>query len=1139
MQKDNGRLYLSRVPKSFSRVDLKRYSRLVIAITFFLTVQSCFASDIRQFSSGVEEETVSLALPYCSASVNFSLPARCMVLEATVSIAPAQLDGVYFPEDVALLLNNNVIWQFNGTGFGAYGRQTLFADGSIRANQNIDFGGGSKTTYIRCPRTANLTRADLTVDCRAMVKPGELMNISGKDPKGYLGDGLAFADVNGDGYSDLIIGDPGNSTVGKDAGAVHIFYGGRQTNNTPDLTIYGQDDMGAFGMEIANAGDMNDDGYDDLVISAPLSNVSDWGSGRVYIFLGGRSMDTIPEIICAGAANERLGCAVEGIGDINHDGFDDILIGSYLNRAYLYYGNQTVNNIPAMVFNGSGSYDMFGAAIASAGDVNGDGYPDILIGAPDNNSAAGKVYIYIGGSVMDTQSDWEFAGDQYDHLGYVVTSAGDLNGDGYDDIALGLANKAGTAPGMGRTLIFNGGETINNMPDVSINGTYENEHFGMSVFGAGDVNGDGYDDLLVGAPIPYPDTLNSHISIYFGSAKMDSFPDFTLTSDKYYDNYGLALSGGGDANGDGFDEILVGAPHDTYGRAYLYSFAPFMTEPSIRVGDQTIWMAADQFAGNRTNFSAQQLKYALDSYLRSNSATGIDFYGNAYTDIPLTCEAKSNGKISLYGLNLTYFVNASVPDFSGPLNKYLADHANDTDPSGRINISLRITSESPGSIRIYDLQITIDEPPALLSHIPDIGIDEDTANSTILNLSDFFRDDYDPASVLEFSIISTPNPNVTVSIYQGLYLSVDALDGKASDNWTGILNLTIRCIDRWGQATDSNPFAVEIHNVNDLPDFDSRPLLNATVGIEYIYRPLVSDGDNDPLAFYVIGPAGMTMDALTGLLIWTPSAGGLFNISIGVTDGIVTAFQNFMIDVFQPNRNPRISSSPTLIARVGELYEYNVSADDADGNNLTFSLKTADTGISINSSSGAISWMPVKAGTFPIVVKVTDGNGGETIQEFTVTVAEAIRPRLQVNFPSEGKSVSGKIILNCTVVPGTFALASVRVRIDGGEWQDADRLFIHPTWTYSLDTSRLRNGQHILEALASDTGGYSDSVSVNFTVANQIDSKGNILPLMIGISIIIIAVLAGCIFVFYRWRMAKREPPIPFAVATLVKGPDR
>ncbi|MEE9432442.1 MAG: integrin alpha, partial [Melioribacteraceae bacterium] len=198
-------------------------------------------------------------------------------------------------------------------------------------------------------------------------------------------------------------------------------------------------------------------------------------------------------------------------------------------------------------FNGMNAGDKFGTAVSSAGDVNGDGYGDVIVGADGNNGNTGKAYIFFGGNIINNMPDVTLTGEAFgDRFGYSVSTAGDVNGDGYSDVIVGAyVNGSFT----GKSYLYFGSYTISgnitaSNADVTMTGEATSNFFGYSVSSAGDVNGDGYSDVIVGA---YGNTINTGKSyIYFGGSTMNPTANVTLTGEVTGDRFGISVSSTGD-----------------------------------------------------------------------------------------------------------------------------------------------------------------------------------------------------------------------------------------------------------------------------------------------------------------------------------------------------------------------------------------------------------------------------------------------------------------------------------------------------------------------------------------------------------------------------------------------------------------
>jgi len=194
---------------------------------------------------------------------------------------------------------------------------------------------------------------------------------------------------------------------------------------------------------------------------------------------------------------------------------------------------------------------------------------------------------------------------------------------------------------------------------------------------------------------------------------------------------------------------------------------------------------------------------------------------------------------------------------------------------------------------------------------------------------------------------------------------------------------------------DSLPATVSIQaaNVNDPPKITSQPITKGTEAQAYSYQVTATDANGDTLAYSLpTAPSGMTINPSTGLIQWTmPASGGPFAVTVNVADGNGgTASQSFQVAL---NHNPQITSQPTTLTIVGKAYSYPVTATDADGNTLSYSLTTAPSGMTVNPNTGLIQWtQPTLGGPFNVTVLVSDGNGGTAIQQYTLTVAISNNP---------------------------------------------------------------------------------------------------------------------------------------------------
>jgi len=386
--------------------------------------------------------------------------------------------------------------------------------------------------------------------------------------------------------------------------SAHSFAYATKYDLTPQTVHLGENAGDWFGHALSPAGDFNGDGYEDFVVCANQYAAGS-NTGRCYVFLGSndpinRNASDVSVIkLTAEASSERFGFSVASAGDVNNDGYDDIVIGTYFaagvkGRAYIFFGSsspydKSASDPSVIKITGENIGDRFGFSVASAGDVNNDGFDDIIIGAYSYSSSKGRAYIYLGSSTPTTinasdPSLIKITGvSNNDELGYSVSSAGDYNNDGYDDLITG-AKRYNAGSAIGRTYIYFGSNVPNSVTAsdpgvITFTGESNLDAFGYSVASARDVNGDGFDDVVVGAEDYNGGNATGRGYIFFGSnaptSKNASDASVVkITGEVSNEYFAFLVTSIGDINNDGYDDLLFGAEGYSAGvsngRAYLY-----------------------------------------------------------------------------------------------------------------------------------------------------------------------------------------------------------------------------------------------------------------------------------------------------------------------------------------------------------------------------------------------------------------------------------------------------------------------------------------------------------------------------------------------------------------------------------------
>ncbi len=431
--------------------------------------------------------------------------------------------------------------------------------------------------------------------------------IRGGQQGAHLGISVAGAgDVNGDGFDDVIIGANNYDTAvtNEEEGLIVIFDGG-PAGIASGVSLAGDtklstSQLGAnFGICVAGAGDVNGDGYDDVIVGSHLYDNGQTDEGAAFLFVGGPS--GIPSDLFAAKRyssallesdndGARLGVSVAGVGDVNGDGYADVAAGASFydsgqideGAAFVYLGSRDgLNGFPVATASVESDQDgaHMGASVASAGDVNNDGYDDVIVGAPFYDSGEpneGAAFVFHGGpagiaSASPSNAAAILQSDQAGaSFGQSVAGAGDVNGDGYDDVIVGAYGYDAGQTDEGAAFIFHGGPTgVGNdsasNADATLQSNQASTYLGYSVAGAGDVNNDGYDDVIVGVANYSSGQVDEGVALVFhgGPAGVGNGSPAnaaaTLQGDQAMSSTGISVSGAGDTNGDGYDDVIVGA----------------------------------------------------------------------------------------------------------------------------------------------------------------------------------------------------------------------------------------------------------------------------------------------------------------------------------------------------------------------------------------------------------------------------------------------------------------------------------------------------------------------------------------------------------------------------------------------------
>jgi hypothetical protein len=473
---------------------------------------------------------------------------------------------------------------------------------------------------------------------------------------GRLGLSLAAAgDVNGDGFADAIVGSPHYDNGHSDEGRAWLYLGSPLGLTVHAWTAEVNQTGAEFGHAVGGAGDVNGDGFDDVIVGAPLFDAGHTNEGKAYVYNGTASgLAASPSWSNDSNQSEaQTGYSVDGAGDVNGDGYADVVVGirywdggdTNEGRAEVFLGSSSgLESVESWGFEPDRPSSYAGWKVAGAGDVNGDGHGDILIGAPYYPSACcwgnrqGRAWLYLGEDSADgvrNNGYWSVVGQDSGYLGAALTGAGDLDGDGFADVVIGEPQyeSISSLSSEGRIRFFLGdaSDGLSSGYQAQFESDQASADLGAAVTTIGDINGDGFADVAVGAPdFDNGQTDEGRVFVFQGSPDgMPASATATLEIDQAGAGFGAALGGGMDVDGDGYTDLVVGAPGFDgaagvdCGGAWLYpgSSSGIVTTPSWSVeGD------------------------SADARLGAAATLAGDVDGDGYADVLIGAPGHSDGQ---------------------------------------------------------------------------------------------------------------------------------------------------------------------------------------------------------------------------------------------------------------------------------------------------------------------------------------------------------------------------------------------------------------------------------------------------------------------------------------------------------------
>jgi len=444
--------------------------------------------------------------------------------------------------------------------------------------------------------------------------------------------------------------------------------------------------------------DFNDDGYTDLVISAPASDEGGISSGKVYIYYGGNTLDYVPDLQIIGPAGSFFGKSVSSAGDFNADGITDLMVGApyydtpspNTGAVFIYYGADGPDTIADLIIYGEAAGDYFGINLVSVGDFNNDTYDDIAVGAYKADwggfTDAGKVYVYYGGTSADNSADRILVGDgDGERFGFALT-AGDYDNSGSADVTVGAYSFDNDYLNQGRIYIFNGGSMPDTIYDLAFTGAQAGDKFGWSL-STGYINDDEYADVIMGSDgYSVGNYETGKMYLFFGGAIMDNTVDYEYSLNRSADDYlGFAVVSGVDPDNDGDDDILIGMPGnddgaEDAGGAVLISGGNYLWADTLFYGGSSLEQMGKSigFWKNADDSDVTRLILGASSY--ENYLGRIYIYRYVSSGAPDCGDANGDGVVNVF--DVTFIISFLYLDGQQPEPLEIADVNN----SGAVNI---------------------------------------------------------------------------------------------------------------------------------------------------------------------------------------------------------------------------------------------------------------------------------------------------------------------------------------------------------------------------------------------------------------------------------------------------------------------
>jgi hypothetical protein len=989
-------------------------------------------------------------------------------------------------------------------------------------------------------------------------------------------------DVNGDGFDDVLIGAFRDGPNGVDSGSSFVVFGQAggfnaslqlsSLNGSNGFRINGIAAGDLSGRSVASAGDINGDGFDDLLIGAFSASPNGAQSGQAYVVYGkaGAFATSLELSALSGtdgfsidglSAGDQLGFSVRGAGDVNADGLDDFILGASLaspngaasGTAYVVFGQaggfgssfdlNTLSGSNGFVINGVSADDQLGISVNAAGDVNDDGIADVVVGAfqdDPNGADSGTAFVVFGAtsgfaatldpSTLNGTNGFIINGEtSLDNAGRSVSSAGDFNGDGFADVLIGASAADGSAAASGSAyVVFGHGGVFTSSLNLSaltgadgfkLNGIDAGDRAGLTVSAAGDVNGDGLDDLLVAADRGNPNgTRSGETYLVFGQSVVSASINlsalagadgFVLNGIDAQDRSATSIRAAGDVDGDGFSDFIIGAfladPNGgESGESYLVFGADFsdaVTHQGSALADGLLGTGgADVIVAGRGNDMVtgsggadvilagqgdDEVVIGDITFKRVDGGSGADTLKLDGTGLTLDLTSIADSRIT----------GIEVIDISGGTNTLTLDLQEVLNLSGTSN-TLRVIRDINGTINFgagwtqTGSQVVGDDQETTLS--------QGNATLIILVLGDIL----DPVVTVDPLVTETRSPEITGTITDldpalTLEVTVNGTAYPATVNGDGTWTLSAGTItsdladgvyDVQAVGTDSSGNSGSDQTAGELIIDNVVPVVTVDTLMTNLGSPELTGTvvDLDPGTTINVNVNGITYPATNnGDGTWTLPAGditpdlgdGIYEVVVTATDtpghvGMDGTVNELMVDAIEPdvtivapgttdNTSPELTGTVDDIVDAAPVVEVTVNGVTYEATNNGDDTWTL--------AAGTIATLP--EGTYTVSVTATDESGNvgvlsETV-ELTINTAPVAtvdtlttsdqRPQLTGTVVDADPAVDVIVTVTVNGIPYTA------INNGDGTWTLPDNTILGP--------DALPDGTYDVSVSATDAGG--------------------------------------------------------------------